>query len=72
MRTSHLFAFGSNPFGKACPGVAEIIVRDPVDILPSLVDGAEEDIDAIDVVQGAWDRSLIGLRKSECVLLPDT
>lgn len=67
MRTSHLFAFGSNPFGKACPGVAEIIVGDPVDILTALMEGTEEDIEAIDQIQGAWHKTLIGLRNSEYV-----
>ncbi|KAJ9104482.1 hypothetical protein QFC21_001978 [Naganishia friedmannii] len=64
MRTSHLFAFGSNPFGKACPGVTEIIVQNPVDILPALVEGKEEDIDGIEAIQGAWDKTLIKLRQS--------
>ncbi|KAJ9111393.1 hypothetical protein QFC19_001162 [Naganishia cerealis] len=69
MPTSQLFAFGSNPFGKTCPGIAEIIVREPVDILPALLCGTREGIDAIDVLQSSWDRTLIGLRQSEYVSL---
>jgi hypothetical protein len=65
MTRQHLFAFGSNPFGKCCPGTDDTIVRDPVDILPTLLKGNECVIDQVEVLGGTWDRTLIRLRDSE-------
>jgi hypothetical protein len=68
MTQQYLFAFGSNPFGKCCPGTTDIIVRDPVDILPMLLKGNECVIDQVEVVCGTWDRTLIRLRDSEPIV----
>lgn len=69
MPRQHLLAFGSNPFGKCCPGITDIIVRHPVDILPVLLKGNDCPIDEVKVMCGTWDRTLIRLRESE---LPTT
>lgn len=68
MTRQHLFAFGSNPFGKCCPGTADIIVRDPGDILPTLLNGDDCAIDQVEVICGTWDRTLIRLRESEPII----
>lgn len=65
MSGSHLFAFGSNPFGKACPGHGEVIVNEPIDVLPTLLEGNLCDIDLVEVLQGSWDSTLIRLGESE-------
>lgn len=67
MVRSHLFAFGSNPFGKACPGSAEIIVREPVDILPTLLGRKDCVIDHVEVLHGTWDSTVVRLRESELI-----
>lgn len=65
MERFHLFAFGSNPFGKACSGNANIIVREPQDILPTLLEEDECAIDHAEVLYGTWDSTLLRLRESE-------